>query len=93
MEKKVSKRGRKKKLTDGERILLEMELLRESPRSMPVRIALVGLKSLFLVLSILGMPYLVFWALNALQLVTIDYGWESLVGFWILVLFAKAYFR
>ena len=93
MEKKVSKRGSKKKLTDGERVLLEMDLLREPPRSMPVRIALVGLKSLFLALSILGMPYLVFWALNALQLVTIDYGWESLVGFWILVLFAKAYFR
>ncbi len=38
-------------------------------------------------LAIAGIPYMVFWALKALQLVWIDYTAETWLAFWILAVF------
>jgi hypothetical protein len=50
------------------------------------RLAVIGLKSIFLCLSVVGMPMLVFWALNALGFVVVDFTVSSMIAFWILLL-------
>ena len=68
------------------------DLLKRKP-TMPRRIAVIGLKSTFLALSILGVPYLVFWALNALQVFGVGYRAETVLAFWIIMLVYKAFLR
>ena len=68
-------------------------LLAKRKPTMPRRIAVIGLKSTFLALSILGVPYLVFWALNALQVFGVGYRAETVLAFWIIMLVYKAFLR